>query len=166
MYGATLDQACQQLLQARREEHWTGELSSSALATATAVGALVLAGQGKEAKVIAAGLDWLCSHQNADGGWGDSPDSISNISTTCLCRCALALGDPTGRPKTILGAEDYLRKQCGSLEPTALAGALAGRYGQDRTFSAPILSTLAMAGMLGPAKSAWRFSRTRGSTTT
>src|SRR4051794_1217474 len=74
--------------------HWLGELSTSALSTATAVGALALLNRhGKtpqpEATVLLeSGLRFLADHQNADGGWGDTVKSISNISTTMLGRAA------------------------------------------------------------------------------
>src|SRR5262245_13401255 len=69
------------------EGHWVGELSTSALSTATAVSALSLVqqrskGPGAYDRLIAGGLDWLAGHQNADGGWGDTVKSISNISTS------------------------------------------------------------------------------------
>src|SRR5207237_5446946 len=73
------------------EGHWVGELSTSALSTATAVSALALVQQdrappGPHDALIAGGLTWLAGHQNTDGGWGDTVRSISNISTTMLCR--------------------------------------------------------------------------------
>src|SRR5436305_10787254 len=66
--------------------YWLGELSSSALSTATAVSALSLV--GGHAELVHGGLRWLSEHQNADGGWGDTVKSLSNISTTMLCRAA------------------------------------------------------------------------------
>jgi len=68
----------------RPDGHWEGELSSSALATATATTALTLVDQHVHQTLIRRGLDWLAAHQNADGGWGDSVLSKSNISTTAL----------------------------------------------------------------------------------
>src|SRR5712692_2919984 len=73
--------------------HWVGELSTSALSTATAVCALALVQRcspspGPHDKLIAGGIAWLAAHQNADGGWGDTVKSISNISTTMLGRAA------------------------------------------------------------------------------
>src|SRR5438105_3907079 len=74
--------------------HWVGELSTSALSTATAVIALHLVGERggeRHDDLVAGGLRWLAEHQNSDGGWGDTVKSLSNISTTMLCRAALCL---------------------------------------------------------------------------
>src|SRR2546425_772720 len=75
--------------------YWTGELSTSALSTATAVSALALVQKNAASRphdqLIANGLAWLAAHQNADGGWGDTDKSFSNISTTMLCRAAFQL---------------------------------------------------------------------------
>src|SRR4051812_14920234 len=72
--------------------HWVGELSSSALSTATAVTALATADFAAHADEIAAGLRWLAEQANEDGGWGDTVLSRSNISTTALCWAAFAAG--------------------------------------------------------------------------
>ena len=79
------------LLESRNAEgHWTGELSSSAFSTATAVCALTIAerhgqtGSVKSAALASRGLDWLAANVNVDGGWGDTTLSLSNISTTTL----------------------------------------------------------------------------------
>ena len=82
--------------------HWVGELSTSALSTATAVMALHLVqmhtGQSHQA-LIDGGLAWLVQHQNEDGGWGDTVKSISNISTTMLCHAVLhAVGQVSNLP--------------------------------------------------------------------
>src|SRR5436190_6285650 len=100
-FDETLANARTRLLAARNSAgHWEGELSSSALSTATAVFALhqVVAAQAGDArdreliaragKLIREGLAWLALHQNADGGWGDTTRSFSNISTTALCWAA------------------------------------------------------------------------------
>src|SRR5262245_39059581 len=66
--------------------YWLGELSSSALSTAAAVSAV--SHVGGHAALVGSGLRWLSEHQNADGGWGDTVKSLSNISTTMLSRAA------------------------------------------------------------------------------
>src|SRR3954447_1009229 len=80
------------------EGYWVGELSTSALSTATAVSALALGQRDRSPlrphdKLINDGLAWLAAHQNEDGGWGDTLKSTSNISTTMLCRAAIHLGE-------------------------------------------------------------------------
>jgi len=148
--------------------HWEGELSSSALSTATAVVAIqsylnvvVAAGRShrdpeKLRQVIAAGREWLIEHQNEDGGWGDTTVSFSNISTTALVWAALS-GTNTSEAKSAESrCEDWLTKYVGSLTPAALAKSISARYGRDRTFSVPILTTLALTGRLGPDAIAWK----------
>src|SRR5712691_10005783 len=83
------------------EGYWVGELSTSALSTATAISALTLVQKHvpphhQHDALIAGGLAWLVAQQNTDGGWGDTVKSFSNISTTMLCRAALhlAAGEP------------------------------------------------------------------------
>lgn len=107
------------------EGRWEGELSSSALATAVASFALKLAGKTEMAE---RGFQWLENDRNEDGGWGDSPDSPSNFTATLLCRCALDM--ETG-------------------DPDKLAAEILSFYGDDRTFSVPILTLCMLSGKLG-----------------
>ncbi|HKX26112.1 MAG TPA: prenyltransferase/squalene oxidase repeat-containing protein [Blastocatellia bacterium] len=130
--------------------YWTGELSSSSLSTATAVCALSLVDRERFASLIAGGLRWLRDQQNSDGGWGDTVKSFSNISTTMLCRAALTIGHgdvPGEHDQNWRRAESYVERTCGGLDPRTLARAIRARYGQDRTFSVPILSCCALAGL-------------------
>ena len=122
---------------------WTGELSSSALSTATAVTALATLDRAAHSALIVRGLRWLAEHQNADGGWGDTTRSKSNISTTALCWAAFgaARADEDFR-NTIDKAQRWLG------ERATLPQRIAARYGKDRTFSVPILMTLALAGRI------------------
>jgi squalene-hopene/tetraprenyl-beta-curcumene cyclase len=132
---------------------WEGHLSSSALSTATAVSTLSLADGGK----VEPGLDWLRENQNADGGWGDTILNRSNISTTLLCWCAFSIADSRRRHAgTVERAEAWLKREAGSLEPRNLIDAILRRYGNDRTFSVPILTVMAIAGKLGAGRDAWR----------
>jgi len=183
----TLHAARQHLLARRTPDgHWEGELASSALSTATAVWALhVVArekGPGPFFALIRPGLDWLASHQNADGGWGDTTRSKTNLSTTMLAWSALAAsnradthtrrgvacyapaapaapGGADAHAEAASRAEAYLAREAGGLEPERLARAVARRYGDDRTFSAPILTMCALAGRLGSGREAWRHVR-------
>jgi squalene-hopene/tetraprenyl-beta-curcumene cyclase len=150
----SLENATRSLLGLRRTEgYWEGELSSSALSTATALFALSLHRTGREQ--IEAGIDWLLKHQNTDGGWGDTTLSFSNVSTTALCWAAISVAGERAAG-AVARAEDWLRRAAGSLEPDAISWTIAARYGKDRTFSVPILTMCALAGRLGPERDAWQ----------
>lgn len=147
--------------------YWTGELASSSLSTATAICALALIDRNRFSTLIAGGIRWLLDHQNDDGGWGDTIKSFSNISTTMLGRAALTLGREvfTGAGSSFTGmsltdvpslariddalerAALYLERVSGGRDPRVLARAVRARYGKDRTFSVPILSCCALAGL-------------------
>jgi squalene-hopene/tetraprenyl-beta-curcumene cyclase len=146
----TLATLTRRLLEQRTTHgHWEGRLSSSALSTATAIVALVLA--DRTSPLIRSGCDWLCANQNEDGGWGDTTSSHSNLSTTLLSWSALSFaGDSNER------ADHWLRQHVGELNPVRLKGAILEIYGKDRTFSVPILTVLAITGKLGSGTTAWR----------
>ncbi len=142
---AALAQATQALLaELRPQGYWTGELSSSALSTATAVVALTVVDRKTHHDLISAGQRWLAQQQNADGGWGDTVKSKSNISTTALCWAALGGKDER--------ATAWLAQASGggghALSLPGLIAAIAARYGKDRTFSVPILMHLAICGQI------------------
>ncbi len=127
--------------------HWTGQLSTSALSTATAVSALSLVREHATADVrlddvIAQGVKWLGCHQNEDGGWGDTDRSYSNIATTMLVRAAIHLsGRAASHAEQIAFAQRYIESNGG------IAG-LRRRYGRDKTFAVPILANCALAGLV------------------
>jgi squalene-hopene/tetraprenyl-beta-curcumene cyclase len=161
--------------------HWVGELSTSALSTATAVMALELmrrAGspsstspvaplsgnpQGSAAhcstaleseisdsksqitdlrSLIDRGLAWLAGHQNGDGGWGDTVQSFSNISTTFLARAVFRATNTEDRYRSVVDRAVAYIDRAGGI-PAVIA-----RYGKDRTFSVPILTHCALAGLV------------------
>jgi squalene-hopene/tetraprenyl-beta-curcumene cyclase len=134
---------------------WEGELSSSALAGAVAAIALHLADPEAHADAIESGLRWLREAVNDDGGWGDSPCSRSNLATTVLVWSAFHLT----RGRDVCPAERRaaarIREMVGHPGPRALAEAIAAGYGDDRTFSAPILTLAALCGTLGAWPAAW-----------
>jgi squalene-hopene/tetraprenyl-beta-curcumene cyclase len=142
------------LAQQTHRGFWIGELASSALSTATAVCALTLVDRERFAALITGGVRWVLAHQSEDGGWGDTVKSLSNISTTMLCRAALTLGkEVDGQSasrieESLRRAEDYLESVAGGRDSQTLAEAIRRRYGKDRTFSVPILSCSALAGLL------------------
>ena len=175
--------------------YWEGELSSSALSTATAVIALSIVAKNSTPKnqagcpqveplkePIDRGLNWLASHVNADGGWGDSVQSLSNLSTTALVWAAFGVvpGRDQQHRELMTRAEACLAAQSEKLflsrnasppgsasklnngesddrriTPSRLAAAIVARYGKDRTFSVPILTACALAGRLGRGRDAW-----------
>ena len=119
--AAALERATSALLaEMNADGHWTGEPSSSALSTATAVVALANVDATRHATLIRGGLRWLAGNVNADGGWGDTTRSKSNISTTALCWAAFAAAKADGDfPSIVQNAETWLRKECGADNPSA-----------------------------------------------
>lgn len=155
------------LLAARNEKGcWTGELSASALSTATAISALSIdlreSGRSLTADhpvqtLISRGLEWLITQQNSDGGWGDTDRSFSNIATTMLCAAAIHLCGAAERcERTLRRAERYcaVLGQAAGGKPTGAPAltdglpALRKRYGKDKTFVVPILTNCALAGLI------------------
>ena len=168
--AAASERATNELLSGRTQAgHWVGELSSSALSTATAVAALATVERATPGKLgiknsllgasIARGLEWLAQNANADGSWGDTDQSLGNLSTTALCWAAFGAvpGADEKFRHVVSRAEERLKQQAGGLNPDQLAPAIIARYGKDRTFSVPILTTLALAGRFGPDREAWRW---------
>jgi squalene-hopene/tetraprenyl-beta-curcumene cyclase len=146
-FQSALGRATQMLLDARTPEgHWRGQLSSSALSTATAVGALAVVDGVAHAELIAWGGRWLCDHANADGGWGDTPESPSNLSTTLLAWAALSRVDGPAAGAARGRAGQWIVEQTDGEELTAkgVAAAVRDAYGRDQTFAVPILTFLAI----------------------
>ena len=163
-----LNRASTELLsEALASGYWEGELSGSALSTATALtaGSLWIQARPEEKdgswseQVFFQGFKWLLQDQNPDGGWGDTDLSLSNISTTALVWGALTWAPKSLNEEVVLAekrAEAWLTRQAGSLDPKELSRAITRRYGKDRTFSVPILTLLSLCGRLGPAPKCWR----------
>ncbi len=146
--------ATAELLQQRTAEGWwEGELSTSALSTATAVMALLQLRQHapednqlpQRDQLIQGGLRWLAEHQNGDGGWGDTVLSISNISTTMLVHAVFHAAQQTNLPCNPEW-QQIRDKAAAHVQAAGGASAVLQRYGKDRTFSIPILTHCALAG--------------------
>ena len=141
---------CGDLLELRHEAgHWEGRLSSSALSTATAISAysIYLKESGNQSdhelnEQINAGLSWLKKNQNEDGGWGDTTLNYSNISTTMLVTAAIHLADRCQE------FESELRLAFSYIEEHGGVNGIRKRYGKDKTFSVPILTNAALAGLV------------------
>lgn len=103
------------------------------------------------------GVSWLTRHRNADGGWGDTVQSASNISTTLLAWAALAFAEPSddAGQSAARGAEAWISSAAGGLDAARLSAAISARYGRDRTFSVPILTACTVSERLGGVE-AWR----------
>ena len=160
----TAVQNAQRELLARRNERlfWTGELSSSALSTATATFALLkythAAGESSiHNRLISGGVSWVIAAQNTDGGWGDSSLSKSNVSTTVLCWALLKAVGSAHSNRAVSKAESWLKSEGIGTSPETLAATISQRYGSDKTFSVPILTMLALTGSLGPDETCWKY---------
>lgn len=151
---AALDQLRRELLDARTDDgHWVGRLSPSSLSTATAVSAMsavLINGGGTSVqreqwtRCVQSGMTYLRSQQNDDGGFGDTDRSYSNIATSYLALAASALaGQAVGAlsDKRVVKLQEYLTR-AGGIE------GLRRRYGTDKTFVIPILSNMAIAGLV------------------
>ncbi|MCL2118762.1 MAG: hypothetical protein FWH27_10090 [Planctomycetaceae bacterium] len=154
-------------------------LSDSAVSTAVACVALEIADAEKYAGPIAAAKAWLIAHQNADGLYGDSPESPANLTATFLAY--VALSRDTEHQAEMQKAQSWLLEQFGgdrlqasgfsnrlevqsprpevrSLKPDFASvnrGFLAA-YGNDLTFSVPILALATATGFFEGSADAWR----------
>lgn len=166
-WACGLEKVSERLVRAQHPDgYWEGYLSSSALSTATALSALALGRAAEDNPRIQGGANWLFRTQNADGGWGDTVDSPSNLSTTLLAISALRLvslaDQGHGEAATIppwpdvalqIPSTDALAKANGFVSKAAGArpceriAAVTRAYGEDRTFAVPILMNGALAGL-------------------
>jgi squalene cyclase len=146
-----LSQLTSLLLQKRNGDgYWSGRLSSSALGVAVAITALHFYDATGNAAEISAGMDWLYENVNDDGGFGDSPQSISNVSTSLLCYSAVKVCNSIGQNNSLLQKiGDYLRLQNIDVNSEKLIPAILDFYKTDRTFSVPILTMCALCGVPG-----------------
>jgi squalene-hopene/tetraprenyl-beta-curcumene cyclase len=136
------------LLQKRNATgYWDGRLSSSALGVAVAVTVLHFYDANGNVSEISSGLNWLVANINTDGGFGDSPTSQSNVSTSLLCYAAAKVCGPND--DLLLKIGDYLRSQNIDVNSEQLIPAILDFYKTDRTFSVPILTMCALCNVPG-----------------
>jgi squalene-hopene/tetraprenyl-beta-curcumene cyclase len=122
---------------------WRGRLSSSAISTSVSVFALHVTDRVKYAARIRRGTEWLQATMLADGSWGDSPESPSNMTATLLSYASLcAVGAQTGRTR------DFLNERFGGSTDRHIIRGILACYGKDLTFSVPILVMCALAGVI------------------
>ncbi|GAA5508681.1 prenyltransferase/squalene oxidase repeat-containing protein [Novipirellula caenicola] len=151
----TLDQLRSELLEQRTADgHWVGELSASALSTATAVSALSatlihaptgIANASAIEDQIVCGMQYLGQQQNADGGFGDTDRSHSNIATSYLVLAASTLATQS---KSVGLDSDQLAALKSYIKSEGQIEGLRRRYGKDKTFVVPILANMAIAGLV------------------
>ncbi|MCC9658058.1 prenyltransferase/squalene oxidase repeat-containing protein [Rhodopirellula halodulae] len=151
----TLNRLREELLSQRTADgHWTGELSASALSTATAISAMSVAVRAGELSIdeeetlrkqIQSGRAWLAGQQNDDGGFGDTDRSHSNIATSYLVLAAWELSDQVMGEVTDPDAVSRLKAW---IENAGELDGLRKRYGKDKTFVVPILTNMAIAGLV------------------
>lgn len=129
---------------------WTGHLSSSALATAVAIVSFKIQGLPVSEGRIESGLTWLLDHINKDGGYGDTPESSSNVSTSILCYAAISYCQTNKIPgkSALTGIEGYLATQHIHFNSGNITASILKYYGKDYTFSVPILSMLVICEVL------------------
>ena len=138
------------LKEKNEQDFWTGRLASSALATAVAIVAIkIRGGEGAEERV-SSGYQWLIENISSDGGFGDTPESLSNVSTSMLCYAAVYFCQTKEHPgkETLLRMEGYLSTQGIVLTSGNITSSILIYYGKDYTFSVPILSMLVICGVL------------------
>ncbi len=89
--------------------------------TGTVVPALRATGMGPEAQPIRRAVEWVVSHQNSDGGWGETPASYvdpslrgsgpSTASQTAWALLTLLAADEGDHPATLRGVAYLLETQ-------------------------------------------------------
>lgn len=149
--------ANQRLLSEMNEEGlWQGRLASSAVSTAVACFALAKLAAQEQSKINLA-RNWLIDNINADGGWGDTPQSPSNLSATLLSRAALLLetNPNTHTREALLQSQKWLEHRIKGSSPTCIIEGVLDVYGKDLTFSVPILTLCALGGMFSQKDRVW-----------
>lgn len=147
------EEACKHLINLQNTSGtWTGRLSSSALAGSVAITALKMADPLANKELVEKGAGWLLQTINPDGGFGDTPESISNVSTSLLCYAALSYCLQDEKKAVVLKVlEKYLQSNGIDFAKGNVTGSILAFYQKDLTFSVPILSMLWICGILDTA---------------
>ncbi len=95
--------------------------------------------------MVRRGVDYLRTQQNDDGGFGDTDLSHSNIATSYLVLAASTLAEQAFGFRL---ADDQLRRLRDYIDRSGAVDGLRRRYGRDKTFVVPILTNLAIAGLV------------------
>lgn len=129
--------------------YWDGQLSSSALGVAVAVAAFHFYDFEGLAQEIKKGVTWLVQNANGDGGFGDTPESKSNISTSLLCLAALHVNRGVSAYSAEVYAKlvSYLKQHNIDITSAQMARSVLDFYKTDYTFSVPILAMCALCGI-------------------
>lgn len=156
MIDKALKITCDRLLaEISADGSWRGYLSSSAVSTAVA--GFALGRLCPDCDEVTSACRWLSDNINPDGGWGDTPDSPSNMTATLLARAALMVGSEGSETSDALAeSERWLTGKIGGVSPVEISNGVIAVYGKDRTFSVPILTMCAISGMLGPEPECWK----------
>lgn len=156
MINKALKLACERLAaETAPDASWRGYLSGSAVSTATT--AFALSRLRLESDKACAACKWLADNINDDNGWGDSPESPSNLTATLLAKAALTQHLDLDEIKNAQSLSDqWLIENIGGISPEHISTGVLHCYGKDRTFSAPILTMCAMSGMLGAEPECWK----------
>lgn len=130
---------------------WEGQLSSSALGVAVSITAFHFYDATGLKTEIENGISWLVENANADGGFGDTPQSHSNISTSLLCLASLHVNkNVTAFSVEVFDALAlYLKREGINIDSGYMAQDILDYYQTDYTFSVPILAMCALCGIPG-----------------
>ena len=152
-YEDLLKESIDILLNKRNEDGiWEGRLSDSALGVAVSITAFNFKDPEKYRQRIKMGLNWLYQNQNLDGGFGDSPESPSNVSTSLLSFAAVSACswvEEVRSEKMMQGINAYLKSCNIDAYSDDVIQRILDHYQDDLTFSVPILTMCALCGIPG-----------------
>jgi squalene-hopene/tetraprenyl-beta-curcumene cyclase len=97
----------------RADGSWCDQLSSSAIATGTALVALFYADREQFASYLREGAQWLRKTQHADGSWGDAVIDAGTLNGTAIAVAALKLIDAEHSHAAIQRGLAFIEEQGG-----------------------------------------------------